>query len=98
MSIEDTITRLSAEKSVLREFAIKALCVFGSVAHREDRPASDVDILVDFEPDVHVGLFTFARLQRRLSQILGRPVDRVTPDALHPALEDGVLEEAVRAA
>lgn len=70
MSIEDTIARLSAEKSVLRDFSIKALYVFGSVAPGEDRPESDVDILVDFEPDAHVGLFTFVRLQRRLSQIL----------------------------
>jgi hypothetical protein len=98
MSIEDTITLLSAEKSVLQEFSIKALYVFGSVARGEDRPESDVDILVDFEPDAHVGLFAFARLQRRLSQILGRPVDLVTPDALHPALKDRVLKEAVRAA
>ena len=98
MNIEDTITQLSGEKSVLREFSIKALYVFGSVARGEDRPDSDVDILVDFEPDAHVGLFTFARLQRRLSQILGRPVDLVTPDALHPALKDRVLEEAIRAA
>lgn len=98
MSIEDTITQLGAEKTVLREFSIKALYVFGSVARGEDRPESDVDILVDFEPDAHIGLFAFARLQRRLSQILGRPVDLVTPDALHPAHKDRVLGEAVRAA
>ncbi|MBA3966751.1 MAG: nucleotidyltransferase domain-containing protein, partial [Nitrospirales bacterium] len=58
----------------------------------------DVDILVDFERDADVGLFTFARLQRKLSQILGRPVDLVTPDAPHPVLKDRILEEAVRAA
>ncbi len=98
MSIEDTITRLSAEKSMLLEFSVKALYVFGSVARGEDRPDSDVDILVDFERDADVGLFTFARLQRKLSQILGRPVDLVTPDALHPVLKDRILEKAVRAA
>ena len=97
MTVQETIARLSSEKQILQQFSVKALYLFGSVVRGEDRPGSDIDVLVEFEPDARVGLFTFARLQRRLSGILGRPVDLVTPDALHTALKDRILEEAVHA-
>jgi len=57
-----------------------------------------VDILVEFEPTAHIGLFAFARLQRRLEDILGRPVDLATQDALHKALKERILKEAIHAA
>ena len=97
MTAQETIARLSSEKHILQQFSVKALYLFGSVVRGEDRPGSDIDVLVEFEPDARVGLFTFARLKRRLSEILGRPVDLVTPDALHKALKDRILEEAVHA-
>ncbi len=97
MTVQETVARLSSEKQLLRQFSVKALYLFGSVVRGEDRPGSDIDVLVEFEPDARVGLFTFARLQRRLSEILGRPVDLVTPDALHKALKDRIQEEAVHA-
>jgi len=97
MTAQETIARLSSEKQVLQQFSVKALYLFGSIVRGEDHPGSDIDVLVEFEPDARVGLFTFARLQRRLSEILGRPVDLVTPDALHKALKDRILEEAVHA-
>ncbi len=97
MTVQETIARLNSEKQLLQQFSVKALYLFGSVVRGEDRPGSDIDVLVEFEPDARVGLFTFSRLQRRLSEILGRPVDLVTPDALHKALKDRILEEAVHA-
>jgi predicted nucleotidyltransferase len=94
----DVLARLRENESALRDFPIQAIYVFGSVVRGEDRPRSDVDVLVEFEAHAHIGLFAFARLQRRLSEILGRPVDLVTPDALHEALRNQILMEAVRAA
>ncbi len=89
---------LQENKAVLSDHSVKALYLFGSVVRGEDKPGSDVDILVEFEPEVRVGLFGLVRLQRQLSEILGRPVDLVTPDALHKAMKDRILKEAVRAA
>lgn len=98
MDISETISRLRAERALLQEFSVRAIYVFGSVVHGQERPDSDIDLLVEFDPQAQIGLFAFARLQRRLSQILEHPVDLVTPDALHAALKDRILEEAVRAA
>ena len=77
---------------MLREFSTKPLYVFR--AGGEDRSDGKVDNLVDFKPDAPVGLFTFAHLQRSLSQILDKPVDLV----MLSISKARVLEKAVRAA
>ena len=49
-------------------FSVRRLGVFGSVARGEAEESSDVDLLVEFEPDAQIGLFEFVRLQSRLSE------------------------------
>ncbi len=97
MCVETTIARLRTDESLVREFSIRALYIFGSVARGEDSPGSDIDILVEFKPGSRIGLFAFARLQGRLSELLEKKVDLVARDGLHLALKDQILKEAVRA-
>jgi len=93
------VTRtLLAHREVLQQFAVRELRLFGSTLRGEAGDASDIDLLVDYDPAARVGLFAFVRLQRRLSELLGRRVDLATPDALHPALREGILSEAIRVA
>ena len=61
---------------------IRRLSVFGSAARNELTPESDVDFLVEYEPDAPVGYFSMARHMRQLSEILGRPVDLCTRNGL----------------
>ncbi len=98
MNKKDLIDKIQANRALLEEFSIKSLSIFGSIARGDARPDSDVDILVEFTPDARIGFFTFARLQRRLSEVFGRQVDLVTPDALHKAMKSRILEEAIHAA
>ena len=94
----DALETLSAHMTELRtRYSVKRIGVFGSVARGEAREGSDIDLLVEFEPNAHVGLFDFARLRDRLSQLLGCRVDLVTEDALHSALRERVLKETVHA-
>ena len=44
------------------------------------RPESDVDVLVEFEPEARVSLLALARMERELGQIIGRKVDLRTPE------------------
>ncbi|HLK79864.1 MAG TPA: nucleotidyltransferase family protein [Streptosporangiaceae bacterium] len=60
------------------------LRVFGSVARGEDRPDSDVDLLVDLPP--HMGLLGLGRVQADLEAILGAKVDLVPASNLKPAV------------
>jgi uncharacterized protein len=87
--------RLSAHREELASLGVRSLDLFGSVARGEARPDSDVDLLVEF--DRPVGLFHFFRVQRRLAEILGRPVDLVMRDAVKAQLRDRILGEAIRA-
>lgn len=54
--------------------------VFGSVARGDDRPDSDIDLLVDFAPDS--SLFDLMRMARELEELLGHPVDVVSTGGL----------------
>ena len=78
-----------------RERHIRRLAVFGSALRADFRPDSDIDILVEFEPDHVPGLFGIARLERELSALLGgRKVDLRTPEDLSRYFRHTVLQEA----
>jgi uncharacterized protein len=83
---------LRSHRAELRESGVKSLKLFGSVVRGEARPESDIDILVEFSRPI--GLLAFVGIKRRLTELLGRPVDLVTPEALKPPLRDGILNEA----
>ena len=77
-----------------RRSGILRLALFGSVLRSDFGPESDVDVLVQFGPDAHVGLFRFVGLQNELARILGRRVDLRTPDCLSRYFRDEVLATA----
>jgi predicted nucleotidyltransferase len=94
MSSSPIIEQIRALKPALaRDMKIRRIRVFGSVARHEETAESDVDLLVDFSETP--GLFRFIGMQRELSTILGRKVDLVTTEALHPLLKEGILNEAI---
>lgn len=66
--------------------------VFGSVLHGDDDEGSDLDLLVDALPDTT--LFDLGGLQLELEELLGVPVDVLTPGDLPPKFREQVLAEA----
>ena len=77
-------------------YGVEYLAVFGSVARGDEQASSDVDLLVRFEGRPP-SLFTYVRLEREISELLGRPVDLVMESALKPRLRDRILAESVAA-
>ncbi len=69
------------------------LRVFGSVARGDDRPDSDLDLLVDLPPDT--GLLTLFRLERDLEEILHAPVDVVPADAVKAKVRPDIERDLV---
>lgn len=92
MSLNQIRQKLNQHKEELKEYGVRGIAIFGSTARKEDKPDSDVDILVDFDPEK--GLFVFIDLKYYLEDLLGKKVDLVTKKALHPALRDTILSEA----
>ena len=66
--------------------------VFGSVARGDDRPQSDVDLLVEMEADR--SLLDLVGLGQALEELLQRKVDVLTDASLHPMLRQRILDEA----
>ncbi len=73
---------------------IRRLMAFGSVLREDFRPDSDIDLIVEFEPEARVGLITLAGIEIDLSEIVGRKVDLNTPKMLSRYFRDRVLAEA----
>ncbi|WP_423220314.1 nucleotidyltransferase family protein [Azotobacter chroococcum] len=67
--------------------------VFGSVVHGDDGEGSDLDILID--PTQETTLFDIGAIRHELLQLLGVPVDVLTPKALPEKFRTKVLAEAV---
>ena len=80
--------------SVCRRYHVVELSVFGSVARGDASSASDIDLLVSFERNAKVTLFTLVELQSELAELLRRPVDLVPKEGLKPAIRGDVLAEA----
>ena len=98
MDRESILNTLSDHRHVLQKYGVKSIRLFGSFARGEAAPGSDVDLLVEFEPSAHVGLFEFIRLKNELSELLACEVDLATPNALHKTMKDEILREAIRGA
>lgn len=79
---------------VCSRYAVKELSLFGSALRDEMRPESNIDILVEFEPEIPVGLIKFESLVEELESLTGRRVDLVTKRGLRPWLHPQVLRDA----
>ncbi|MGQ9921574.1 MAG: nucleotidyltransferase family protein [Desulfobacca sp.] len=78
-----------------RRYHIRRLALFGSALHGDLGPASDLDLLVEFEPDQIPTLFDIAGMEQELSRLLGgRKVDLRTPEDLSRYFRARVLAEA----
>lgn len=95
-SLEDIIQLLKSEIGVLKsKYHITYLGIFGSYVRNEHTPVSDVDILVDFDPDFYPGYLDFLALQDYLSDLLHTKVDLITKNSLRKRIGKQILEEAI---
>ena len=79
---------------VCRKYRVLELSVFGSASRGHMRPDSDIDLLVEFQPNAGIGLFEFAQLELDLAALLGRRVDLVSKRGLKPRIRPDVLNDA----
>jgi len=93
------MAKIAVDRERIVEFCqkhrVRRLALFGSVLREDFGPDSDVDVLVEFEPDATPGLFGLARMERELSVIFnGRKVDMRTPQDLSRYFRRTVEEAA----
>ncbi len=83
-----------AIEEVCRRYGVRELSLFGSAARGEMHPESDVDFMVEFEPEARIGLIKFQFLAEELESLVGRKVDLVTKLGLKPWVRPHVLKDA----
>jgi len=94
-AIDKELERLREKVApILRRLGVRRASVFGSLARGEGDEESDVDLLVELEPGR--SLLDLAELKVELEEVLGRRVDVITYDSLHPLLRERVLREQRR--
>jgi len=95
MTHEDlTPSMLKAIKGLCKRYRVKELSLFGSALREDFSTGSDIDLLVEFEPEAQIGFVTLSKMQRELSAILNRPVDLVPKGGLKPKIRETVISSA----
>ena len=99
MKRTELIEALRSYDAVLRENGATALYVFGSRARGDDRPDSDLDLFIDYDPKARIpSMFRLMQIEETISSSLGVPVTITTRDALHPLMRKSIERDAVRVA
>lgn len=97
MRRDDVIARLKQAEPALRARGIRRAAVFGSVARGDDRPDSDIDILVEFEPAAEGTIYDYVRLKEYVAGLFDGPVDVIDRAALKPHLRAPAARDVVYA-
>lgn len=90
-TLDDLRRRRPEIMALARRYRANGIAVFGSCARGDMQPDSDIDFLVDFEPDFR--LTDVIRLMQGLENMLGRKVDVVPRHALRKELEAYVMKD-----
>jgi uncharacterized protein len=92
---QDLVLKILKQKNaeLTKQFGVKSLFLFGSVARNEATISSDVDLLVEFSRPV--GYFGLFALQEYLEKLLGCPVDLGTTESLKPYVRERVMGELI---
>ncbi len=88
----ELLTLVQDHQDHLKSFGVKRLGLFGSFVRSEHHDASDIDVLVEFEPERKT-FDNFMHLAFYLEDLFGRKVDLLTPESLSPHLGPRILRE-----
>jgi uncharacterized protein len=95
-SLSEIKTHLQQITPFLQQhYHVTQIGIFGSYVRGEQTPNSDLDILIEFQPDERFGLVTFCELEVYLSSTLHLQVDLVMKAGLKPNLGDRILQEVI---
>jgi uncharacterized protein len=94
---EQVIARLRAHKGELRRRGVLHAAVFGSVARNESNRASDIDILIESEPEAPIGVFEYVGITQYLEDLFPNHVDMANRGSLKALVRPSVERDAIYA-
>jgi predicted nucleotidyltransferase len=94
---EDVIATLRSHEPELRHRGVRHAALFGSMARGEATPASDIDIMIELEPDSHIGVYGYVAIMHYLADLFPMPVDVANQSTLKPHVRPSAERDAVYA-
>jgi uncharacterized protein len=97
MDKEQVIATLKSHETELRHRGVMHAALFGSVARGNNRPDSDIDIMIEVNPEAHVTVFDYVGLKEYIAGLFAAPVDVVDRDGLKPYVRPAATLDALYA-
>ena len=97
MNRQDALAVLQRHADTLKARGVSHAALFGSVARGEANASSDIDILIELDPDADLDAFAYTGLKHYIAGLFSGPVDVVNRDALKPHLRRPSVLNAIYA-
>jgi hypothetical protein len=97
MKRDEIIAKLKMCEADLRAHGVTHAALFGSAARNEQNAESDIDILVDLDPEIIVTMFDYAGVKDYIAGLFKDSVDVVDREALKPRLRPQATADAIYA-
>jgi predicted nucleotidyltransferase len=94
---QEIIDRLRQNEAALRGRGVSHAALFGSRARGDNRPDSDIDIMIEVDPAAGIGVYEYVALKDYIAALFDRPVDVVSRDGLKPYVKPAVTTDAIYA-
>jgi hypothetical protein len=97
MNADQALMTLRRHEGDLRARGVAHAAVFGSVARGKNGVSSDLDIMIDVEPDAPLTVYEYVDLKQYIADLFEGPVDVVTRESLKPYVRPAATADAVYA-
>jgi uncharacterized protein len=97
MNRQEILSKLRENETALRARGVSHAALFGSHARGDNRPDSDIDIMIEVDPEAHVGVWGYIGLKEYISTLFDGPVDVVDREALKSYVAPAATTDAVYA-
>ena len=97
MDRQEILATLRENQTALRARGVSHAALFGSRARGDNRPDSDIDIMIEVDPAAGIGVYEYVALKDYIAALFDRPVDVVNRDGLKPYVKPAVTTDAIYA-
>jgi predicted nucleotidyltransferase len=97
MNATEAIETLRQYEQSLRERGVQHAALFGSVVRGESSAGSDIDIMIEVDPDARMTIFEYVGLKEYIASLFREPVDVVNREAIKPHIRPAVIADAIYA-